>query len=189
MPFIWFLQCECRNGFSLFEGETAPVCVDIDECSNTNICDPNADCYNDLGGYSCRCRDGFTGNGFICESVTNHTHVASQTEETESSTVTEVTEEAQTLPTETTATTYSAGVVVTEKWLCDQCSDNAECFQGVCVCKNGWNGDGYDCIYNCPADFVWSIDRCAPISSSDEDERKRFRATFKANKRLVFFFF
>lgn len=61
---------------------------------------------------------------------------------------------------------------MTDKWYCDQCSDNAECFQGVCVCKNGWNGDGIECSYNCPADFVWSIDRCVVINSSDEEERK-----------------
>lgn len=159
------------------------MCVDIDECSNTNICDENADCYNELGGYSCRCRNGFSGNGFICESNSDRANVptptdptaqAEQTEQTEPSAVTEVTEES--LTTETPGTTVSADVVVTEKWVCDQCSDNAECFQGVCICKNGWNGDGYECNYNCPSDFVWSIDRCVSISISDEDERKlKFR--------------
>lgn len=42
------------------------MCVDIDECSNINICDENANCINELGGYSCRCRNGYVGNGYIC---------------------------------------------------------------------------------------------------------------------------
>lgn len=162
----------------MFESETSQVCVDIDECSNTNICDENADCYNELGGYSCRCRDGFRGNGFICEGISDHANVPTQTdptapaEQTEPSQATEVAEESESITTELPDLTTSSGVVVTERWVCDQCSDNAECFQGVCICKNGWNGDGYECNYNCPSDFVWSIDRCVSISTSDEDERK-----------------
>lgn len=154
------------------------MCVDIDECSNTNICDENAECNNELGGYSCRCRNGFVGNGFICQRISDRIDVPSQTEteeperQSETSPSTEASEESQDVSTEGPGSTTTSGVVVTEKWFCDQCSDNAECFQGVCVCKNGWNGDGYDCIYNCPADFVWSIDRCVPINTSEEEERR-----------------
>ena len=40
---------------------------DIDECAtNTDQCSINAICTNLLGGYSCRCKDFYTGNGFVC---------------------------------------------------------------------------------------------------------------------------
>ena len=43
---------------------------DFDECSLEPIpCDENADCTNNDGSYSCTCKQGFTGNGSICEGV------------------------------------------------------------------------------------------------------------------------
>lgn len=55
-------------------------------------------------------------------------------------------------------------------WLCDQCSEHADCNQGVCVCRSGWNGNGIECVYNCPDEYVWNIDRCIPIVSNSDDE-------------------
>lgn len=55
-------------------------------------------------------------------------------------------------------------------WLCDQCSENADCTDGVCTCRDGWDGNGYKCEYKCPESFVWEDDRC--IQTSDEDECK-----------------
>lgn len=41
---------------------------DIDECSkNGSPCDENADCLNNDGSYTCTCKDGFTGNGRVCD--------------------------------------------------------------------------------------------------------------------------
>jgi len=43
---------------------------DFDECSlESSPCDENADCTNTDGSYSCTCKQGFTGNGSICEGV------------------------------------------------------------------------------------------------------------------------
>ena len=43
---------------------------DFDECSlEPSPCDENADCTNTDGSYSCTCKQGFTGNGSICEGV------------------------------------------------------------------------------------------------------------------------
>lgn len=55
-------------------------------------------------------------------------------------------------------------------WLCDQCSEHADCNQGVCICRSGWNGNGIECVYNCPDEYVWNIDRCIPIVSNADDE-------------------
>lgn len=132
--------------------EYAVACVDIDECATGNICDPNADCYNDLGGYSCRCRDGYTGNGYTCY---------------ERAPVESIEELAST---STTDTTPSIPALALEHWLCDQCSEHADCNQGVCICRNGWNGNGIECNYNCQDDSVWNIDRCEPINPNLDEE-------------------
>ena len=42
--------------------------ADIDECSvDPSSCDENADCTNSDGSYSCTCKQGFTGDGAVCE--------------------------------------------------------------------------------------------------------------------------
>lgn len=44
--------------------------VPHDQCSSiTNKCDTHAQCSEEMIGYSCQCRDGFTGNGFTCTAV------------------------------------------------------------------------------------------------------------------------
>ena len=46
------------------------IASDFDECSSEpSPCDENADCVNSDGSYSCTCKQGFTGNGAICEGV------------------------------------------------------------------------------------------------------------------------
>ena len=42
--------------------------VDIDECSEepSNECDVNAECTNTEGSYTCKCRDGYLGDGKNC---------------------------------------------------------------------------------------------------------------------------
>ena len=38
---------------------------DIDECLS-NPCDANADCKNTIGSFTCKCRNGFNGDGLTC---------------------------------------------------------------------------------------------------------------------------
>jgi hypothetical protein len=49
-------------------GYEGPSCkIDINECARqTAGCDPNAACTNTPGSFSCRCFDGYTGNGTSC---------------------------------------------------------------------------------------------------------------------------
>ena len=44
-------------------------CSDINECAATftgRRCSPHTTCNNSVGSYSCRCNDGFSGDGFTC---------------------------------------------------------------------------------------------------------------------------
>jgi len=40
--------------------------TDINECQSPLTCNPLAICNNTVGSYSCKCRAGFAGNGFLC---------------------------------------------------------------------------------------------------------------------------
>ena len=39
--------------------------LDINECFD-NVCDPFADCTNNEGSYTCKCKQGYSGNGKEC---------------------------------------------------------------------------------------------------------------------------
>ena len=51
----------------VLSGTTQYHPTDIDECAeDTDMCDPNAECTNTIGSYSCACTVGYTGNGTSC---------------------------------------------------------------------------------------------------------------------------
>lgn len=44
--------------------------TDVDECSaKSTPCDSNADCSNSDGSFSCTCKQGFTGDGRVCQGI------------------------------------------------------------------------------------------------------------------------
>ena len=45
------------------------VSLDTNECSS-NPCHVYASCENTIGGFSCACRDGYSGNGLFCTGLT-----------------------------------------------------------------------------------------------------------------------
>lgn len=70
-------KCSCPTGFQLVhqvldalpgtKPESIQKCVDINECHmKPSKCHVNADCINELGGYSCKCKPGYFGNGNTC---------------------------------------------------------------------------------------------------------------------------
>ena len=68
--------CDCavdENGLLEFYGGTCQN--DVDECTNTNVarasenCDVNAQCTNTVGGFTCTCNTGYTGDGVTCTPV------------------------------------------------------------------------------------------------------------------------
>lgn len=55
---------ECKVSFF----ETHPT--DIDECTTaTHNCHGIAHCYNNDGSFTCECREGYNGDGLLCESI------------------------------------------------------------------------------------------------------------------------
>ncbi|EYC03910.1 hypothetical protein Y032_0091g2492 [Ancylostoma ceylanicum] len=75
-------SCHCAAGFpcDTSSGVCANGCAagwagqncdqDIDECSTGMVlCGQNAECHNTIGGYECRCRKGFSGDGKECSPV------------------------------------------------------------------------------------------------------------------------
>ena len=44
------------------------VFLDVDECLlNIHDCSPNANCNNNLGSYNCKCHNGYSGDGTVCD--------------------------------------------------------------------------------------------------------------------------
>ena len=45
-------------------------CVDLNECAEgTHTCHENASCTDVVGGFTCECLIGFTGDGFVCTGI------------------------------------------------------------------------------------------------------------------------
>ncbi len=74
--------CSCNEGYQgsdckgLTECANA-ACVDIDECSDTNLhtCHVHATCTNIDGNFTCACNSGHEGDGYNCEEVQTSTHL------------------------------------------------------------------------------------------------------------------
>ena len=44
---------------------------DVNECEHDHGCSPDANCVNFHGGYFCLCKEGFHGNGRVCNGESN----------------------------------------------------------------------------------------------------------------------
>ena len=43
------------------------IISDVNECNDGNHnCSANATCTNEMGSYTCDCKDGFSGDGYSC---------------------------------------------------------------------------------------------------------------------------
>ena len=66
--FYWFSKHPSFKNNFFFTFKT----LDVDECSvDSTPCDENADCANSEGSYRCTCKQGFTGDGTVCEGKSN----------------------------------------------------------------------------------------------------------------------
>ncbi|XP_035915634.1 nidogen [Anopheles stephensi] len=154
-------DCNCKNGFTYVPyGNSDRInCVDIDECAGVNICDENAQCYNEPGGYSCRCNPGYEGNGYQCDKFTGHSQPTSS-----SYTV-------STPPGYGSYNEVDSDPNQEEPYQCERCADYAECVEGQCQCRSGYEGDGVTyCEALCDSESVWNGEACVKEAYVEEEE-------------------
>ena len=57
--------------FNRLHKEISTIISDVNECNvGSHECSPNATCTNEMGNYTCDCKNGFNGNGFSCQGRT-----------------------------------------------------------------------------------------------------------------------
>ena len=58
--------CDCLSGFA--DTDESGNCVDIDECTDENICSfrEHSTCFNEIGSYSCMCDEGYEEVDGLC---------------------------------------------------------------------------------------------------------------------------
>ncbi|XP_041987449.1 nidogen [Aricia agestis] len=139
--------CVCQSGFANIYYEKSSACIDIDECAaGTHNCDTNADCYNHEGGFQCRCRENYEGNGVSCKRI-------SKCRDNVCDPNASCVEGPQGEPT----CVCNAGFVLEgnrclPSYRCDRCSPDAHCQYHEetnsysCQCNDGYIGNGYDCV-------------------------------------------
>ena len=72
--YVGGFSCTCKYGYMSETGEEGTQCIDINECLDQNICQPNSECHNSQGSYSCNCFDGYEGD--ICYDIDECTGTA-----------------------------------------------------------------------------------------------------------------
>jgi hypothetical protein len=129
-------SCKCNRGY---EGNGSH-CTNIQECTTgTHNCDPNADCSDTIGSFTCKCRGyGFVGNGTYCKRM-GPCELGLE----ECSPLALCTS----IPNTTTCTTTSS--IPTS--LYPPCSGINNLTYN-CSCNAGWAGDGFNCT---------DLDECA----------------------------
>ena len=68
---ILFINCTSSSVCNsyLYESCLCVTIIDVDECDiNLHGCDGKATCSDTDGSYTCTCNDGYTGDGFTCQS-------------------------------------------------------------------------------------------------------------------------
>lgn len=168
-------ECTCQNGYApdqYYQQGDSLSCVDIDECSGNHICSEFAECINELGGYSCRCYNGYQGNGFICDPIPPQTQPPYVVEQTTS-------REPEPRPVYTDMPRYSTSFPEYHQipdaqdqyyYQCDPtCGENAICYERRCLCVDGFSGDGYNCRSLCNGDQIFRDNECVDISVEVDD--------------------
>jgi sulfatase modifying factor 1 len=143
------LACATEAGFTCNTGVSPTACADINEClAQSHNCSVNANCSNTIGGFTCKCKNGYAGDGVTCNDVNECT---AQTSNCSASADCTNTTGGFTCKCKTGFT--GDGVACSDVDECTlnthNCSTNGKCTNTTggftCACKAGFVGNGVSC--------------------------------------------
>ena len=135
--------------------------MDTDECSTDNNCDERATCSNSEGSYYCYCQEGFHGDGLSCYQGSCDDRSCPTNKKCSSLTTKECECKAGFIP------KGNSCLDIDECSLVNECDERARCdnLDGTysCTCVAGWEGNGTDCVQNCPAGYRRNASVCQDV--------------------------
>ncbi|EDQ84742.1 uncharacterized protein MONBRDRAFT_34543 [Monosiga brevicollis MX1] len=137
--------CTCPTAYMTGDGDDR--CFNIDECA-AMTCHENAHCVNHWFGATCRCRDGYTGNGYACQA--NECYLGTHNCDQNADCADTPTGFTCTCREGWTGDGTSCADIDECRTMTDDCDIRAACHNTIggynCTCPEGLSGDGHTCI-------------------------------------------